>query len=100
MATATKPTYRATFILDTRGVEGSVDSLFEQITTVLEGLGASVTKVENHGTCEFTRTSQNTGLNSGVYVQYYFEGPTIVPSALKEKFRLDNRVDRIIVERV
>ena len=45
MAVETKSSYRATFILDTRGVEGSVDSLYEQITTVFEGLGGEVTKV-------------------------------------------------------
>ncbi len=100
MAVVTKTSYRATFILDTRGVEESVDSLYEQITTVLEGLGCEVTKVENHGTREFVRASQKTKQTSGVYIQYFFNAETSVPAALKEKFRLDNRVDRIIVEKV
>lgn len=100
MAVKTNTAYRATFILDTRGVEESVDSLYEQITTVLEGLGCEVTKVENHGTREFARASRNSKQSSGVYVQYYFTAEPTVPAALKEKFRLDNRVDRIIVEKV
>lgn len=100
MAVETKTSYRATFILDTRGVEESVDSLYEQITTVLEGLGCEVTKVENHGTLEFSRASRNTKQASGVYVQYFVNAGPGMPAELQEKFRLDNRVDRIIVEKV
>ncbi len=100
MAVKTKTSYRATFILDTRGVEESVDSLYEHITTVLEELGCEVTKVDNLGTQNFTRASRNTKENAGVYVQYYVNAGPNVPGDLQDKFRLDKRVDRIIVEKV
>jgi ribosomal protein S6 len=100
MATETKNMYRATFLLDTRGVEGSVDSLCEEITKILEELGCEIARVENHGTREFARASQNTKQTSGVYVQYEFTSGTSVPAELQVKFRLDNRVDRIITERI
>jgi ribosomal protein S6 len=100
MAVETKIAYRATFILDTRGVEESVDSLYESITKILEEFGCEITKVENHGTLEMTRISHNTKQNAGVYVQYDFVSGSDVPAQVHEKFRLDNRVDRIIIERI
>jgi len=100
MAVKTNNQYRATFVLDTRGVEGSVESLYETITQALTDLGGEVTKVENHGTREMTRASRNTKQTSGVYVQYDFTAPPEVPGSVHEKFRLDNRVDRIIIEKI
>lgn len=100
MAVAVKKNYRATFVLDTRGVEGSVDSLYEEITTVLDGFGCEVTKVENHGTLEMTRASRNTKQTAGVYVQYDFTAGPEAPAKVHEKFTLDNRVDRIIIEKI
>jgi ribosomal protein S6 len=100
MSTETKNKYRATFILDTRGVEGSIDSLCEEITKILETLGCEIARVENHGTRDFTRASQNSKQTSGVYVQWEFASGPEVPAELQVKFRLDNRVDRIITERI
>ncbi|MCG8526347.1 MAG: 30S ribosomal protein S6 [Opitutales bacterium] len=100
MAVQVSNNYRATFVLDTRGVEESVESLYETITKALTELGGEVTKVENHGTREMTRASRNTKQTSGVYVQYEFAAPSDVPGNVHEKFRLDNRVDRIIIERI
>lgn len=100
MAEEKKRQYRATLVLDTRGVEGSVDSFYEEITKALNELGCEVTKIENHGTREMTRASHNTKQTSGVYVQYEFIAGPNVPAQVHEKFRLDTRVDRIIIEKI
>lgn len=100
MAVETKNQYQAMFVLDTRGVEESVDSLYEGITKILEELGCEITKMENHGTRELTRVSHNTKQTSGIYVQYEFASDPEVPAKVHRKFRLDNSVDRIIIKRI
>ena len=100
MAAKTKTSYRATFLLDTRGVEASVDSLYEEITQVLTQLGGEVTKVANHGARQLTRVSHNSKQDTGIFVQYDFTASGEVPVKVHEKFRLDNRVDRIMIEKI
>ena len=100
MAVETKNEYRATFVFDTRGVEESVDSLYEEITKILEGFGCEISKIENYGTLDMTRVSHNTKQSTGVYVEYNFSSGSDVPAKVHAKFRLDNRVDRIIIERI
>jgi ribosomal protein S6 len=100
MAVETMNQYRVTFILDTRGVEGSVDSLCEEISTILNSFGCELNQMTNFGTRYFSRASQNTGQRSGVYVQYTVSAPPTAHAKVNEKFRLDNRVDRIIFERI
>ena len=100
MAVETRNAYRATFVFDTRGVEESVDSLYESITKILEEFGCEITKVENYGTQDMTRISHNTKQATGVYVQYDFVSGPEVPAKVHAKFRLDNRVDRIIIQKI
>jgi ribosomal protein S6 len=100
MAVNTINQYRVTFILDTRGVAGTVDSFCEELATILKGFGCEISQMTNHGTRYFSRASQNSKQNSGVYVQYVLSAGPEVHAKVNEKFRLDNRVDRVIVERV
>jgi len=100
MAVKTNNNYRATFMLDTRGVEESVDSLYENITQALVDLGGEVTQVNNHGTLEMSRKSRNTKQSSAVYVQYEFQAGPEVPASVHKKFELDTRIDRIIIEKI
>jgi small subunit ribosomal protein S6 len=100
MAVKTNSVYRATFLLDTRGVEKSIESLYEEITKTLEGLGCDVSKVNNYGTRPMTRLSHNTGQSDAVYVQFEFAASGADQNKIQEKFRLDKRVDRIIIEKI
>tara|TARA_R100000027_G_scaffold50104_2_gene38716 strand:- start:1886 stop:2185 length:300 start_codon:yes stop_codon:yes gene_type:complete len=89
--------YRATFILDTRGVEAPVEELTENYTKVIEEISGKVESVKNLGSHDFARKSAN-GLPSGIFVQYEFTGPATAPEELQEKVRLDRKVNRVMVE--
>jgi small subunit ribosomal protein S6 len=88
--------YRATFILDTRGVESSVEELTETYSKVVEEVSGKVDSAKNLGSKEFARKSAN-GLPSGIFVQYEFSAPATAPEEIQEKVRLDRKVNRVMV---
>lgn len=97
MIKKTSRNYRATFILDTRGVEAPVEELTENYTKVIEEISGKVESVKNLGSKDFARKSAN-GLPSGIFVQYEFTAPATAPEELQEKVRLDRKVNRVMVE--
>ena len=88
--------YKATFVLDTRGYDQSVDTLIEKLTGIVTAVGGKVEKVENLGVKEFVRTPDRKFV-SGVYVCVEFEGPSNSASQIKEKLSRDKTVNRLIV---
>lgn len=95
--TATKNNYAATFILDTRNYQEPIETLIDNIKAALESEGAEVSNVENLGQKEFIRVTDK-GFPAGIYVTFHFSGPGTAAEALKEKFRLDKTVNRILVQ--
>lgn len=91
--------YRATFILDTRGVESSVEELTEAYSKIIEEVSGTVDTVNNIGSQDFARKAAN-GMPSGIFVQYDFSGPATAPGEIQEKVRLDRKVNRVMVESV
>jgi len=91
--------YRATFILDTRGVESSVEELTEVYSKIIEEVSGTVDTVNNIGSQDFARKAAN-GMPSGIFVQYDFSGPATAPGEIQEKVRLDRKVNRVMVESV
>ena len=69
-ATASKRNYRASFILDNRGKEESVEQLIEGVKKVI----------------------------AGQYVQIKFSAPASTPAALREKLRLNSSVYRTFIQ--
>jgi len=106
MTTAAKPAaqaaaanraYRATFIIDNRGTEDSVDKLIEDIKKELVAIKADITATENLGKRDFVRVT-DAKFTNGVYVQIDYTAPADSTAALKERLRLNNAVYRIFVE--
>ena len=95
--TATKHNYTATFILDTRNYQEPIETLIDSIKATLESEGAEVSNVENLGQKEFIRVTDK-AYPAGIYVAFQFSGPGTTAEALKEKFRLDKTVNRILVQ--
>ena len=95
-ATDTRP-YRISFILDMRGLEESVSNLTEFLKETSTSLGAEVTKDEDLGIREFSRTPDSR-FTQGQYILVEVKAGPDFPAALKEKLRLDRRVHRIFVE--
>lgn len=91
--------YKTTFILDLRETEDDVAKVTTDISDILSSLGASVSDSQDLGIKEFTRAVDR-NYKQGHYLEVYFSGAHTVPQDLKEKLRLDKRVNRIFVESV
>lgn len=97
MSKNTNRNYRATFILDTRGVEAPVEELVESYAKLIGEAGGEVSATDNLGSRDFARKAAN-GLPSGIFVQYEFAAPASAPGEIQEKVRLDRKVNRVMVE--
>ena len=91
--------YRATLVLDLRGVTESPDTMIEKLKETFKAVDAAVTEVKNLGQREFARTTDRR-LPSGLYVQFTFKGPVSAPVAFREKLRLDRSVNRILIQSI
>ncbi|HEX2099413.1 MAG TPA: 30S ribosomal protein S6 [Candidatus Synoicihabitans sp.] len=89
--------YRATFILDNRGQEDSIDQLIENVKQEIAAVSGQVSAVENLGRREFARVT-NPKLSGATYVQVDFSAPASTPAQLRERLRLNHSVYRTFVE--
>ncbi len=92
-----KRNYKATFILDNRGKEDSVDQIVEGVKKEIAAVHGEVTAVENLGRRDFARKTDNK-FPAGVYVQVNFSAPAAAPAQLHERLRLNDSVYRALVE--
>jgi small subunit ribosomal protein S6 len=95
----TKRNYRATFILDNRGKDDSVDQIIEGVKTEIAAVQGDITAVENIGKKDFARIT-DAKMTAATYVQINFSAPAEGPSALRERLRLNQNVYRTFVESV
>jgi small subunit ribosomal protein S6 len=94
-----KRNYKATFILDNRGKEDSVDQIVEGVKKEISAVHGEVTAVENLGRRDFARKTDDK-FPAGVYVQVNFSAPAAAPAQLHERLRLNESVYRALVESV
>jgi small subunit ribosomal protein S6 len=94
-----KRNYRATFILDNRGKEDSVEQIIEGLKQDITTLQGEVTGVENIGKRDFARVT-DPKLTGATYVHIAFTAAADVPAHLKERLRLNSSVYRTFVEAV
>jgi len=94
---ATKRNYRATFILDNRGKEESVDQILDGVKKVIVDLHGDVTAVENIGKKDFVRVTDKK-LSGATYVHVNFAAPAAAPAELIERLRLNSSVYRTFIQ--
>ena len=99
MSATTTNKYKATFILDLRESDDDAAKVLADVTEILGGIGAEGTEGEDLGVRQFARAADQR-FTQGHYLEFYFSAPGTVPAELKEKLRLDKRVNRIFVESV
>ena len=92
----TKRKYRATFILDNRGKEESIEQLIDGVKTEITAVEGEVTAVENLGKRDFIRVTDRK-FTGATYVQVDFAAPANGPAHLKERLRLNHSVYRTFV---
>lgn len=90
--------YRASFILDNRGKEETIEQIVEGLKKVIAEVKGEVTQVETVGKRDFARVTDKkyTGAH---YVQITFTGPAGVPAQLREKLRLHTNVYRTFIQK-
>jgi small subunit ribosomal protein S6 len=93
----TKRTYRATFILDNRGKEDSIDQIIEGVKQEITAVHGEISAVENLGRKDFARITDKK-LPAASYVQITFSAPADGPIHLKERLRLNQNVYRTVVQ--
>ncbi|MBM3864990.1 MAG: 30S ribosomal protein S6 [Verrucomicrobia bacterium] len=89
--------YHASFILDNRGKEETVDQIVEGVKKVITEVKGEVASVESIGRKDFVRVTDRkfTGAH---YVRIRFSGPAEAPAALREKLRLNGSVYRTFIQ--
>jgi small subunit ribosomal protein S6 len=95
--TQTKRKYHATFILDNRGREETIDQIIEGVKKEIAAVQGDVTAVENLGKRDFARVTDSK-FPDAVYVQIDFAAPADGPRHLHERLRLNTSVYRAIVQ--
>ena len=91
--------YKATFILDLRESEDDSQKVLADINGIVESLGGQATESEDLGMRDFARAADKRYTQCH-YLEVRFAAPGSVPAELKEKLRLDKRVNRIFIESV
>jgi len=94
---ATNRNYRASFILDNRGKEETVEQMIEGVKKVIAEVHGEVSAVENVGRKDFIRVTDKK-FTSANYVQINFSGPADAPANLREKLRLNSSVYRTFIQ--
>jgi small subunit ribosomal protein S6 len=94
---STKRNYRATFILDNRGREETIDQLVDGVKKVIAEVHGEVSGVENIGKKDFIRVTDKK-LTGATYVHVSFAAPATAPAQLLERLRLNNSVYRTFIQ--
>jgi small subunit ribosomal protein S6 len=94
---STKRNYRATFIMDNRGREETIDQLVDGVKKVIAELQGEVSAVENIGRKDFIRVTDKK-LTGGTYVHVSFSAPPSAPAQLRERLRLNSTVYRTFIQ--
>jgi small subunit ribosomal protein S6 len=95
----TKRNYRATFILDNRGKEDSIEQIIEGVKKDIAAIQGDISAVESIGKKDFARVT-DPKLTGATYVQVDFSAPAEGPAQLRERLRLNNSVYRTFVQSV
>jgi small subunit ribosomal protein S6 len=99
MSTPTKRNYRATFILDNRGKQETVDQIVDGVKKEITAIHGDVTAVENIGKRDFARVTDRK-FTGAAYVHVNFSAPPEGPAQLRERLRLNGSVYRTFVQEV
>jgi len=96
---STHRNYRASFILDNRGKEETIDQIVDAVKKVIAEVKGEVSAVENVGKKDFARVTDKKFAGAH-YVQVFFAGPPEAPAHLRERLRLYNNVYRTFIQAV
>jgi len=91
--------YRATFILDNRGTEDTIEKIIEDVKAEITAAQGAVSAVENLGKRDFARVTDKK-FTGATYVQIDFSAPGTTPALLKERLHLKHQVYRTAIQAI
>jgi len=89
--------YSATIVIDPSGSEGSSNEMIPKLSEVIAQSDGEVIKVEELGQHDFSYPTRK-NLLRGSYLQFEITGSPQTPEKIKEKLRLEKKVDRVLIE--
>jgi small subunit ribosomal protein S6 len=98
MSTPIMHKYRATFILDNRGKQETVEQIVDGVKKEIAAIHGDVTGVESIGKRDFARVTDRK-FPSATYVHVNFSAPPEGPAQLRERLRLNGSVYRTFVQK-
>lgn len=87
--------YEAIFILDLRKVEDEGKAFAEEFSKLIQGWGGVVNETVAMGRRQFAREINKR--KAGVYLNFVFEVEAEKETQIRESYRLDDRVLRIMI---
>lgn len=90
--------YEALFILNTAGVEDSLQELVDRAAASLTEEGAKIENVQKMDKRQFARVAHKKH-PSGYYVNIFFEAETEVVTRLQKKYDLNDEVFRVLISK-
>ena len=87
--------YEAVFILDMRKVEDEGKAFSEEFAQIIQSWGGSVTESVPMGRKQFAREIEKR--KAGIYWNFILELDALKVKEIREKYRLDERVVRLLV---
>ncbi len=82
--------YEGLIVLNTKGVEGSIDDLVSSVAKELEAEGAKLDEVQQLGRRKFAYNARH--LEAGHYVNYIFEADPEAIDRIQSRLRLNDKV--------
>ena len=71
--------------------------MIPKLSEIIRDSEGEVTKVENLGTQDVAYPQKNQ-MQSGVYLQFEISADPLMPDRLKEKLKLEKKIDRVLIE--
>ncbi len=97
MTKTAQTNYKATFILNTRGVETNVEGIITTLKEAIAKAQGSVQEVKNLGRKDFVRLPSRNHLGDH-YIEISFSGPRTISNTLRQSLRLEKTLNRVLVE--
>lgn len=91
MTTTTKiRNYEALIVLNTKGIDGSIDDLISAVGKEIEAAGGKLEEAQQLGRHNFAYPRKN--LDGGHYVRYHFDAEPEAIEKIQERLKLHDKV--------
>ena len=91
--------YSATIVVDPKGSDGSSNEMIPKLSEIIIQSDGEIQKVQELGQHDFAYP-QKKNLVRGSYLQFEILGTPESPRLIKDKLKLEKKVNRVLIERL